>query len=284
MAFNSVKQIADAVASTGDYQYAYYYKPATPSPGATGRWTDTSSSTGRPKYNAYVGAQLDATPMIGAANFGIYVGPVPSGKQRHLLNLGMRNSQNSVPGYGMLCDYLMFYPLIDLDDTDLQEFTNVSTLPRYTDGNGVRIMFVNAVQSTSQGIATVVYINQSGVQKTVTASFVPANSGVLNTCGDTSMSTAATTPFFPLASGDTGVRSLVSIQLTTPPGGFCHAVLIKPLATIIIHEQNTHTEVNLLCDKLTLPEVKDGAYLNFLYLSNVNAQGILIAELILVEG
>jgi hypothetical protein len=222
--------------------------------------------------------------MIGAGNFGIYVGAVPSGKQRHLLNLGMRNTQTSVPAYAMLCDYLMFYPLIDLDDTDPQEFTNVSTLPRYTDGSGVRLMFVNAVQSVSQGIATVVYINQSGVQKTVVASLVPANAGVLQTCGDSSLSTAATTPFFPLASGDTGVRSLVSITLTTPPGGFCHAVLVKPITTIIIHEQNTYTEVNLFSDKLTFPEIKDGAYLNFLFLSNVSASGILSAELLLVEG
>ena len=45
---------------------------------------------------------------------------------------------NGSPDHVHLLDYLMFYPLIDLDDDVEQVMDNTVTLPRYDDGAGVR--------------------------------------------------------------------------------------------------------------------------------------------------
>ena len=284
MPFNSVKQVADAIASTGEYKTAYLYKPSVTSVASAGRWQDISMSVGTPKYNAYVGVQLEATPMIGNANNGIYVGPVPPGKTRHILTMGAMNTSATFPLTLLLCDYLMFYPLIDQDNPDTQYFDNPVSLTRYTDGNGVRLMFINSVQSGVPGIATVEYINQSGVLKSVSGGFLASNLGASQSNPLASVTLGASTPFFPLASGDTGIRSLVSITYSTLPGGFCHAVLVKPLASLNVHEQNTYSEISYLNDKMTLPKIEDGAYLNFLAQSTVAAGMSITAELTFIEG
>lgn len=284
MPFNSVKQVADAIALTGEFKTVYAYKPSVATVASAGRWQDTSLSIGVPKYNAYVGVQLEATPMTGAGNFGIYVGAVPSGKTRHLASMGAMNSNTTFPLSLMLCDYLMFYPLIDQDNSDTQYFDNTATLPRYSTGEGIRLMFINSVQSSVPGVATVEYRNQSGVLKTVTSGFLPSNLGASQNNAFNGTSAFASTPFFPMASGDTGVRSVESITFSTTPGGFSHAVLVKPLATLTVHEQNTFSEVSYVSDKMTLPEVKDGACLHFLAQSTIAAGMSIISELTFIEG
>lgn len=284
MPFSSVKQVADAVASTGEFRMAYAYKPSIASVGSAGRWQDTSMSTGFPKYNAYVGTQLEATVLTGSANNGIYVGPVPSGKTRHLLNMGAMNTSATFPLSLILCDYLMFYPLVDQDNTDTQYFDNTATLTRYATGEGVRLMFINSVQSLVAGVATIEYRNQAGVLKTTTSGFLPSILGASQNNAFNGVSTFASTPFFPLASGDSGIRSLESITYTTPPGGFCNAVLVKPLATLTLHEQNTYSEVSYVSDKMVLPEIKNGAYLQFMAQSTIAAGMSITSELTFIEG
>ena len=246
------------------------YKTNTPASGSAGRWVDMSMAGGIPKYNAYVGGQLEATALVGSANNGIYTGSF-NGK-KYLQELSLYSPQSAT---FLLCDYLMFYPLIDGDDADDQVFTNAITLPRYTDGVGVQMALVSNAVGLSTGSFTVTYTNSDDVTSRVTnlTSCISANTGVLTCLNDSSGSGNATTPFIPLANGDLGVKSVQSIKFTATPSGFYNLVLFKPIATIILPENAQTVEKTFIQRHSNLPVIEQGAYLNYLY--NTQATGSL---------
>ena len=92
-----------------------------------GLFTDYSMSGGTPKYNAYIGNQLESTALVGSGNNGIYTGPTPAaGMTKHIAKIAVNTMSTNVPVQSAeLRDLLMFYPLIDGDSTDLQEMVQV---------------------------------------------------------------------------------------------------------------------------------------------------------------
>ena len=258
--FTSVQQIGNALDT--NIHRSFIYKATVQSAGTAGRWIDASMSSGIPKYNAYAGNQLESTQLIGSGNSGIFTG-VSDGVDKHLTQMNLRASA-AVPSFVTLCDYLMFYPLIDFDSIDLQEFTNTATLPRYTDGDGVRIMLVVTVPTTTEVDANIVYTDTNDVQQTITTRIlISAGTGILGT-GELSISNQGNNPFVGLVSGGKGVKSIQSIQLLAGAGGFGCLVLVKPLASLNIFEANTTSEISFINDKFSIPHIYDGAYLNFI--------------------
>lgn len=221
-----------------------------------------SMAGGIPKYNAYVGGQLEATALVGSANNGIYTGSF-NGK-KYLQELSLYSPQSAT---FLLCDYLMFYPLIDGDDADDQVFTNTISLPRYSDGVGVQMALVSNAIGLSTGSFTVNYTNSDGIASIVTSltSCISANTGVVTCLNDSSGNGNATTPFIPLANGDRGVRSVQSLKFTATPSGFYNLVLLKPIATIILPENAQTVEKTFIQRHSNLPVIEQGAYLNYLY-------------------
>lgn len=276
MPFENVRQLADAIESDGGTHTQYFYKTNGPSAVGAGRWCDLSMGAGQPKYNAYPASQgsLTATPLTGAGNDGIYLGPNPgAGKTRHLHRIQMQSSSATLaPATFLLCDYLMQYPLVDADSTDLQAMDNTLALTRYTTGVGVMVMLVCTTPMTSVASVTVSYTNQAGVSgRTSTSSlrFSAVIGGIL--CSSFDINSAnSVSPFIPLASGDTGVRSVESVTISAAAGGFFSVVLVKPISTITLRENFTAAEVVQFTQRADLPVVYDGAYLNFIYLTNVS--------------
>jgi hypothetical protein len=88
------------------------------------------------------------------------------------------------------------------------------------------------------------------------------------------------TPFLPLGDGCGGVRSIESIQFGGAAGGFICACLVRPLAKNQMYETNVPTEKMFGFDKLTFPEVKQGAYLNFMIQRSGTGAGSLRSELV----
>jgi hypothetical protein len=141
----------------------------------------------------------------------------------------------------------MFYPYIDLDNTDQQDLTNDVTLPRYTDGKGVRMLMMMQTPGTSTATnITINYTNQDGVAKTITTAY--RASGAIGVIGPNMISTSGGSagPFFPLADGDRGVRSVQSVQLAAGVGGFGVMLLAKPLFTMSANELSSTVEKNFL--------------------------------------
>lgn len=271
MGFASVRSLAEAAAENGREWTSWFHKTSGPTGFGAGRWADMSMGAGTPKYNAYVGSQQVATPLIGAGNDGIFAGPTPApGMTRHLHMTHLFSGVSTLaPSSWFLLDYLMFYPLIDGDSTDQQDMDNTAILPRYSDG---QVMLVCTTPTSADTTGTMIYTNQAGVTGR-SVSFGISFSGATG-CILCAHNTVAGTrsPFLPLANGDSGVRAIESITLAGSAGGFFAAVIVKPLTTIALRENLVPCEMTELIHKGRAPEIKTGAYLNFIYCPMGGAQ------------
>lgn len=275
MAMIGTWQIGKAVDEDGAYHYSYVVKPILPAPGTGDRWIDTNQASGVPKYNAFPGSALEATQLIGSGNNGIYTGNVIPETSKFLARAGCFYTNAAVPAYALLCDYLLFYPLIDCDDDTLQELSNPVGLPRYSSGVGVQMTMISTVPAVANATCTVTYTNSDGVSGRVTTfSYIqPAAAGVVGCSNGTSASVGSYTPFIPLVNGDKGVQSVQSVQFATAAGGFATICLVKPLAQMTAYENSVYSERTYGVEFMQLPEILPGAYLNFLIkqLSTVSA-------------
>lgn len=192
-------------------------------------------------------------------------GSIASGRSKHLRELMLVTPTAGLVGQYMLLDYLLYYPFVDCDDLDTQAMANTTTLPRYTDGEGVMVMAVNVAPTVGGGVFTFDYIDQDGNAKTSPAQgcgTTAANIGTL--CTSQQAVANAVGPFLKLADGTTGVRSITSVTFTVANGGLIALVLVKPLLNSGIREVSTPKEVEMIREKMALPRIYDGAYLNLI--------------------
>lgn len=273
MAFRDLVELADGQETRGQFWDSYFYKTGSPVLTAAGMCADLSMAPGTPKYNAYVGSQLEGTPFIGSGNNGIYV-PGVTGDQIHIQDIHIGTSGASfAPATFWLCDYLYAYPLIDLDSTDIQLMDgSVAPVPRYADGAGVRAAFVTTTPQTASAQVDIAYRNAAGASSRAASFFTNvSNVGQIQGGSIAGGAAGSQSPFIALANGDAGVREIESLQCQASAGGFGALVLVRPLAEIKLREQNTPAEISFITGKRTLPRVLPGAYLNFMFSSGVAA-------------
>jgi hypothetical protein len=270
MPLYTVGDIATAI-DGGRIWESWIHKTTAPAPGAAGRFADLSMGAGTPKYNAYAGTQYEFTPLNASDNSAIFAGPTPaSGEQKRLVGVALQSTQGTqnVPLTFTLLDYLGHYPLVDGDSTDAQPMDNAETLPRYATGAGVQCMAVVTAPMSGNADVTITYTNSDGTAgRTSSASvFGVATLGAVVSCGAATAATTKVGPFFPLAAGDGGIRSIESVQLSSASGGFMSFVLVRPLCRILVLEASTWTEkATFLDDGGVMPRIYDGAFLNFIY-------------------
>jgi hypothetical protein len=259
--FKSINAYADAYLSGASVVSSFRKAPTQANTAAN--WMDLSMASGNPVPNYYA-----ATPLISAKldpQAGIYHGPGVSPARKFLrLFQVFSNSANAAPSLWYLCDYLLYYPFIDMDAVGEEQILS-TTLPldRYEDGAGVRMMMVNVSPTVGGGEFTVSYVNQDGVTKTTPNHFCSAATNIA-TLTATTQNASGFMPFLSLAAGDSGVRSVNSVTFSVANGGLCSLVLVKPLRNIRIREANVATEVESLLCAPDLPRVYDGAYLNLI--------------------
>jgi hypothetical protein len=190
-----------------------------------------------------------------------------SGMTKHLQSLTvMSGVATALPLTMYLMDYLIYYPFVDQGTSDVQNMTNAVTLPRYVDGEGVRVM---AVMTNPQAVGgstfNISYTNQDGVagrspglltaNTTFNASAILTSAPATNNCFG---------PFIPLQRGDTGVRSIESVSMVGSDVGLFALVLVKPIATLVLRGIDAPVERDYVVDFPSLPRIYDGAYLNFI--------------------
>lgn len=266
---NRVRDIVDNI-NEGEIQISSFRK--VPSQASTaGIWCDLSMASGNPSPNFYSGVELTATTLDG--NKGIYKG---SG-DRLFSTLLYTSSANGAPLTAILCDYLLFYPQIDMDSVDEQAMDNTVPLPRYGTGEGV-MMFLVAQYPYIGGVDFVVrYTNSDGVSGRTTG-LVRANTGTnIASFVHSGSFTNSFGAFLPLQAGDKGVRLVESITFVSPNGGLGALVLVKPIYNTAIRELASPYESNCFRDSGLLPELKQGAYLNFIALPNASVSGVPIS-------
>lgn len=265
--FVNVKDLINQSYTSGKNWYTAFRKvPALAS--SLGVWTDLSLAPGSPRPNYFVGSILTATRLTGA--YGIYHGSPETTdgfKFLHKFLIGCASS-NVLPATFILCDYLLYYPLIDMDDTEYQQFDNTVTLPRYTNGQGVKAMLVATNPYVGNQLFQITYTNQNGEQNRV-SEWVTANATTnIGTLVNSGIGDALRGPFIQLQVGDTGIRSVQGITFLGPNGGLGALALVRPIATIAATDVLTVSETDFLIDSPSLPKIYDGAFLGLICYPN----------------
>lgn len=271
--FSRIKEVVDGIYNEGQSWFSSFRKvPAITT--TQGIWFDLSIAPGNPKPNYYATAQYVAAVLDG--RYGLFHGSNVTPKRKHLKSLAIGSVNAGVaPATFLLCDYLMYYPLVDMDSTDTQTLDNTVTLPRYMDGKGVQAFLVATNPYVGGAQFFITYTNQDGVTGRVSQVMT---SNVIGNIGTIVHSAITNTvgvygPFITLQPGDTGIRSIQDITFTSPNGGLACLVLVKPIATVINREITAISETCFIKDLPSMPVIQDGAYLNFMCLPNGNAVG-----------
>jgi hypothetical protein len=176
-------------------------------------------------------------------------------------------------------DLLGVYPLIDGDNTDPQPMDNTATLPRYTDGVGVRAVLVNHVApGLAVAPAVIEYTDADDVSRSVT---VYANTFGLGKAAWSLQSTGASTGALYLPLDGRGVKRIDQITFTTAPGGLWALYLVKPIEYLpwaggLAAVTQTVVSEKCLCSQSSyaLPQIYDGAHLGFFYMPNGSARTV----------
>jgi hypothetical protein len=270
--FLSTKQVVDSINTNGSTWHTEWQKVSGVAPYTAGRWYDLTLLSGTPRSNVYPGSMRTATQLNNRSSGNLWHGL--SDTNKFVMNMGAWSAvSTAAPSHLMLCDLLLFYPLIDLDDDGLQELNNALALTRYTDGNGVRAYLVTTADAGAViPTITMSYTNQDGVSGRQLPN--PVNLGTLSIVGHLSSSgTVASNygPFLPLAQGDTGIRSVQSIQLSIGMGGgWATLVLCKPITSMPLVEARVVTENDFIKQFPSLPKIEDSAYLGFILFTGAN--------------
>lgn len=250
----------------GRYHIAPFRK-VSPSFVAT-NYVDMSYSAGTPIANYYASSPMVFATLNG--NEGIFKG-VGVDKLLHKITL----HDNSInPTFYQLLDYVVYAPFVDFDSTDEQIFTPLE-LPRYKDGNGLKVMLVVQGTGTASSTITMNYTNEKGESGRTSVSTINSNlnAGTLASSGQQG--------FLNLMIGDNGIRSIESVTMTSAIGGIGAIVIVKPIATIQKYEQSP-IEKDFLIDKQSLPFIPKDAYIHFIAKSQGSATVTTQAQLELI--
>lgn len=266
--FNNTKEIVDAEL---DGRTRFYSWRKSPSQATTaGFWFDLSMSPGNPVPKYW----FDAPPLIAkrvsqSTDGGLFHGANVSPQKKYLkTSMAMTTTSTALPMPLILCDYLLYYPSVDDSTTDIQYMDNTVTLPRYTTGQGVQILAVSVAGRTGGQSFTISYTNQDGVSGRTTTAVVENSVAAIGTIVSSATATnGAAGPFIPLQMGDTGVRSIDSVQMLGVDVGLFTLILVKPIVTTQIRGIDAPVEKDYFIDNgLKLPEIEDDAYLSLLCL------------------
>jgi len=242
----------------------------TPSQATTARlWFDLSMSPGRPVPKYW----FDAPPAIAktisySQDGGLEHGGGVSPSEKYLrLTTGIATASTALPLTMILCDYLLYYPSIDDSNLDPQPMDNTVTLPRYSDGEGVQAIAVSVAGRTGGASFYFTYTNQDGVSGRVSRTVVENSAAALGTIVTSSQATnSGGNPFIGLQNGDTGIRSIDSVQMLSADVGLFTLILVKPLGTSVIREITAPVEKDYFMESGVIPRIYDDAYLSFLCL------------------
>lgn len=261
-------RISDVVSaySAGQVSDQHWRKNPSQTTGS-GIWFDLSLSAGTPVPNYYIGLPGTATALTQSNNGGLPHGPNVSPASKYLVRFNsLTLTATAVPLPMIVCDYLLFYPFIEQVTGDF-DMTNVTTLPRYTDGEGVKIIAVLTNAQAGGASFYLTYTNSQGVAGRVTSTVICNTQTVAGTVVNTNNTgSTANGPFIPLQVGDTGVRSIEKITWTADDSGLVCMVLVKPLLTHMTYDITAPSEWNWMVNSATPVKIEDDAFLGQLVL------------------
>ena len=269
MGFSSFDDLINEVTVNGKLN-RYDFSKTSVVTATSGRWYDMSLQNGLPVANPYTSetTNLKFRALYDTDGMGMWHGGNVSPDTKHLLNIGaFGNTPTSVPSVLQLVDVLGYYPITTVTTTTAQTLNNTVKLPRYADGKGVRAYLVaRGTMGAGTPNITINYTNQAGVSgKTNPVTVTAVTTAVASHIVHSDPTANHYGCFIPLAAGDSGIRSIESITLSaTMTSGSLALVLCKPLTSLPITILGVQSERNLLNQLPSMPQIYDGANLNFL--------------------
>lgn len=273
MAFTSMDDLVAEIAA-GKFNRNDWNKITGAAAYTAGRWYDFSGLNGTPIANAFAGTALawracDETTGNGTQIFGMQHGGAVSTDTKHALNVSAVTAvATGVPSQLMLVDMQGYWPSISNNLNTAQTLTGTPS-PRYTNGAGCRLFAVqtSAAGATAQNIA-LSYTDQDGnTGNTLPVTVAMTASGIVGHISHSGTAANNYGPFLPLASGDTGVRNVATVTMSAANTGTFALVMARPLLTLPITTVGVAAERDLLNQLPSLPQIKDGACLTWLYFS-----------------
>jgi hypothetical protein len=271
--FASLDDLINEMTTNGKRYRADFNKTIANGAYAAGAWYDLSLLSGSPVANTYAGTGLTSTVPTETTGWGIYHGGNVSTDTKHLLKaVAYANTATTAPGTLLLVDTLIYYNTILSTSSSPQGLTNSTSLTRYTNGNGNRAYFVHTVASGANTPTVAMSYTRQTTGGTDTGRALGATTAFVASVGIGRFPHSGTSannrgPFLPLQSGDTGIKSIESVTVTTPHAstGTMVAVICQPLAEIPLTTANVPVVMDFLSAVPSLPQIQDGACLNLLY-------------------
>lgn len=225
-----------------------------------GQWVDLSMAPGNPQPNYYVGSPYEATVLNGQR--GIFTGDARAPSTQRIVSLSLCTPTAALVGAYKLLDYLLFYPLIDLDDVSDQPMDNTTTLPRYATGEGVRAMLVVSNPTLGSGSLRYTYVDSDGEARTSPTILLNTSADAAATIVTSQQGTSRTGQLFlPMHHASRGIRSVTSIEVITPNGGLATLVLVRPLVDAQVFEINVVSQRSYVTEMPHASSIVDGAFL-----------------------
>lgn len=273
MGFSSLDDLVNEITTNGKFNRADWNKVTASLAYTAARWYEFSSLAGTPVANAWAGTSLawttcDEATGNGTQAFGIPHGGNVSTDTKHILNMSaVTGVGTGVPAQLMLVDLQGYWPGISVNSAVAQTLTGTPTL-RYANGVGCRLFFAITTASgvTAHNIA-ISYTNQAGTSgRTMPVTVTCTASAIAGHLTHTGTSAGMYGPFLPLASGDTGVQNVASVTFSAASGSGVGALcLARPLITLPLATVGVSSERDLINQLPSLPRVRDGACLTWLY-------------------
>ncbi len=241
-----------------------------------GRWYDMSSLGGSPVANAWAGTALtwrtcDESTGNGTQIFGIPHRGNVSALTKHLTSMsGATTAATGVPSTLLLVDIQGYYPSINMNVATSQTLLGTPTF-RYTNGEGcLPYLVTTATTGATAHNLTMSYTNVAGTSgRALGATVACTASAIVPHITHTGTAANNYGPFLPLAGGDTGVRSVQSVQLSAASGaGTAALVIARPLFEIPLAVTGLLAERDLLHGTPSLEQIKDGACLAWMLQAN----------------
>ena len=271
MTIQSVDNLISAIGN-GQTTRFDYNKITGASAYAAGRWYDMSMLGALPIANAWAGTALnwrtcDESAGNGTQIFGLPHGGNVSPSKKHLLNMNAwSTAATGVPGTLMLVDLQGYWPGLSNNTTSAQTLVGTPTL-RYANGAGCRLFQVQTAVAgaTAQNLA-LSYTDQAGnTGNTLPVTVAMTASAIAGHISHSGTAANNYGPFLPLANGDSGVQNVATVTMSAANTGTFALCLARPLAQITLSVAGLMTEKDLLNQIPSLPEIKDGACLVWLW-------------------
>lgn len=263
------KKVADIVSAEINWQSQLSsFRKISSQASTAWTWVDLSMASGNPSPNFYSGLELTATTLDW--NKGIYHWQNVTW-QKVLKDLSVQTATaNAVPITMTMCDYLLFYPQIDMDSVDPQAMDNSTTLPRYESWDGVRMFLVAQYPYIGWVNFVVTYTNSDGVAWRSTWTIRMNTVTTISSFVHWTTVQGSYGGFLPLQTWDRWVRSVENITFSGAGGWLWAIVLVKPLANITINEITAPSETSFIKDITSMPEIKNWAFLSFIACPNAS--------------